>query len=932
MARKTLLAPPGQSGSSRNYCVAIAVVAGMLLALAAPARAQQDGHWTGAIRCEIQALAQGYTHQEVQTWTLTGGAPTVQGSVSAYPATWSVVGQGRHDRSSSTSRRVAQWTVSIPGSGSPVSAPVGFTLQPAGRGLDVTKWHAQLTAGGGYTGTDQYINAGVPQAAQRLAATVYEWQFPKIEAAATDTQLSGSRTTEVKAFVGPLQPTDARATVTCTWSLGRGSSPPLSPPVLVTSTPGAPASGGPASGGAAPGAGTSGSTAGTPPGGAAPGATTPGTVPGSPAGGTGTAAAPQPPSSSPSTSAPVSAGAIQVSSTDLQFGEVPMGSAGSLVVTLTNTGGGSYGPINLAAGAPLTGGFAASQNCLARTLPVGQSCAVTYTFTPAQAGPANAISNLAIGETPIQSDAVPFRISLSGTGVAARPSSPSSPPSASASVGVIRLSSTDLQFGQIEVGTTNSQVLTITNAGSDPYRPQLAGGGSSSPVFESVQDCAGRTLRAGQSCAMTYTFKPTQVGTVRDVVDFWVDNTTVHISLSGTGVATQVSAPAAPVNALPGLTPGGGLTAQPTTTAAAAPATPVDPADFTATQTGDGTLRLTWSAVPGAGSYVLGGPGTNTGITVNGTSHTLTGIAPGTHTWTVATMYNPGGILTTADRWSRATMAVVNKSGRYRILISGLRVNHEAAAGNFGEHNAVYAAAAVKVLGRQNGSAALAVLQGPAVVRTRAHGDVRRDPTRIRAGSASSSGGLLAGDVLPAGQDPAATTLAPSTTTFPLLLWEGTLTDGVEVVVIRPTLWVHNLGPHTYEYWRGLVTAAGEGLVSVIETKIGAADLSPYRVPYPDGSREGSMFHCLAWDKLGWTTECRSNMDRPIGLLRNPYDNLSVEWTDLLVVLTREAIEKALSSPYQTGGANGVIAIHLRDGYEAWNGNYDLYLRVDRVP
>ena len=136
-----------------------------------------------------------------------------------------VVGRGQHDRTRLSTRRVAQWTASVPS----VSAPIGFTLHAGGLRFDVTKWHAQLTGRGGYLGTDQFIQSGVSQASQRLEMTVYEWQFPKIEAPASQTQLTGSNTTQVKAFVGPLQPEEAVATVTCTWALGRGSAPAMPP-------------------------------------------------------------------------------------------------------------------------------------------------------------------------------------------------------------------------------------------------------------------------------------------------------------------------------------------------------------------------------------------------------------------------------------------------------------------------------------------------------------------------------------------------------------------------------------------------------------------------------------------------------------------------------------------------------------------------------
>lgn len=61
-------------------------------------------------------------------------------------------------------------------------------------------------------------------------------------------------------------------------------------------------------------------------------------------------------------------------------------------------------------------------------------------------------------------------------------------------------------------------------------------------------------------------------------------------------------------------------------------------------------------------------------------------------------------------------------------------------------------------------------------------------------------------------------------------------------------------------------------------------------------------------------------------------------WLEVDIVVTREAIEKAFFSLYQTGGvAPGVVPIHLADGGAGagtaqFGGNYDLDSRVERLP
>jgi hypothetical protein len=197
---------------------------------------------------------------------------------------------------------------------------------------------------------------------------------------------------------------------------------------------------------------------------------------------------------------------------------------------------------------------------------------------------------------------------------------------------------------------------------------------------------------------------------------------------------------------------------------------------------------------------------------------------------------------------------------------------------------------------------------------------------------------LLAGDTVPAGQDPASTTLTPNTFSFPLLVWQGPLRDGVEAVVVRPTLWVWNGGPGAFDDWarfalnqlslRGRTEDQWE--MNAFGNKILNADLSPLRDPSTDHST--GMLFCSG-DPTTWSS-CRPGNDRPIGLtLCDPRFTDEISWCDLSVVVTREAIEKALASPYQAGGlGKGVIAIHLADDGSGWNGNYDLYLRVERAP
>ena len=71
---------------------------------------------------------------------------------------------------------------------------------------------------------------------------------------------------------------------------------------------------------------------------------------------------------------------------------------------------------------------------------------------------------------------------------------------------------------------------------------------------------------------------------------------------------------------------------------------PQDPANFTAAYVGGTTVKLTWQPVPGVSKYLVGGLG-NT-VTVSGTAFSVDKVPAGTRTWTVLSLYEPGGVFT----------------------------------------------------------------------------------------------------------------------------------------------------------------------------------------------------------------------------------------------------------------------------------------------
>ena len=400
----------------------------------------------------------------------------------------------------------------------------------------------------------------------------------------------------------------------------------------------------------------------------------------------------------------------------------------------------------------------------------------------------------------------------------------------------------------------------------------------------------------------------------------------------GGGTAAIPSGPTLNGEVLAGTSSNGTLTAVGGSTTTSAPPVGKDPGGFTATQIGDGTVQLKWNAVTGVSTYILGGPGAGNGVQVTATTYTVTGIPAGPQTWTVASM----PVLTTFDTWPRASATIVNHSGKYRIVLTGFRVTHgtsEDALRVDGLGDEVFPSAKVEIVDRTG-----KVLSSPIPIQGLIHGDTSVAPNRIRAGSAGTAGGLQQGDVVPAGSDPGQLpTGQPSPVTFPFNIWEGTLTDGGDAVVIRPVLWEWDGDPSTYNVWvqrwtpgnfRYSEEAGTEQ--AAIKSKLDSPDLSPYI-----GTRN---FFCTA-DILKSTLifdVCKRGTERPIGINRMvcPGNNQMdyAVWCNPTIVVTREAVEKAYASTSQTGGvAPGVIPIHLLDGPE-FAGTYELYVAIQRLP
>jgi hypothetical protein len=208
---------------------------------------------------------------------------------------------------------------------------------------------------------------------------------------------------------------------------------------------------------------------------------------------------------------------VSLSSTALNFGTQVVGTTSSpQTVTLSNIGTATLFITSINASAQ----FGQTNNC-GSSLPFGNSCTISVTFTPTAIGPLT--GTITITDNAANS---PQIITLSGTGAAAGPLASVSP--------------TSLTFPTQLAGTKSAQQnVTLTNTGTSNLT--LTGTTVTSP-FSKTPLCPGN-LAPGKSCTIAVFFGPTTAGAVNGTLAL-NDNAPGSpqlVTLSGAGTFLKLS-------------------------------------------------------------------------------------------------------------------------------------------------------------------------------------------------------------------------------------------------------------------------------------------------------------------------------------------------------------------------------------------------------
>ena len=217
-------------------------------------------------------------------------------------------------------------------------------------------------------------------------------------------------------------------------------------------------------------------------------------------------------------------GTIAASPTGLSFGNVTVGSSSTQNVTVTA----STASVTISQATVTGTGFSMTGPTLPATIVAGQSAAFRVTFAPTTSGSLT-------GSLSLVSDAssTPAAVTLSGSGVS--------------QTGTIAVSPTALSFGNVTVGSSSTQNLTVTASTASVTISQANVTGS---WFSISGLTLPATIAAGQSATFHVVFAPTTAGSLTGSLSLVsnASNTPAAVTLNGSGVAGTAPSHAVALN------------------------------------------------------------------------------------------------------------------------------------------------------------------------------------------------------------------------------------------------------------------------------------------------------------------------------------------------------------------------------------------------
>lgn len=876
----------------------------LLLLPAAPAWAQAAPLWSGSITCQLDDEEQGvYQRQEIQTWTLTGAPPTNPTAIPLYQATWQAQAQGQLLRTQQATQTTTsiQWVANVPSPGGQAPlVPIVIRQRADGRWV-VGQGQSPMTVPNAVNGQRQVFVNGVAQGQPApFSRGLAEWTFPRIETPGNDSTIAGSSqgqvdpgSAELVHHYGGLPPT-----ATCKWNLTKGGGAQVT------------------------GQGTNNN--GLP-------QQTPQNSSGNPATQTNGQNC-QSPATVQQTFETMKA------NMQAQYEKLIQGTSDPAeIASLKNQEQRTIANLNNQEQRDMA---LASQGCLPATNTAGGSNGGAATGGAAGGGAsagASASGGANSGGGAYTGSAGNSGAAGGGASAGASASGGAAGASGGSSAGSSASGGANASGGATSGGAAGA-AGSAGNAGATSANG-AASGGNSSGAAGNQGSGSGTSGGSGSNSGLRVGTPNHQMPSLALLtgVSPAANNGQTNVTVTLTGQQTHFAT--------------GTSTVSFTRSAQASTSTlPTNSAALTALQAGNAkpsavqagktqastanslSVPLTMNPASAAGTYSI----TVTTPTANG-PETVTLNNAFTVTTTPTLNISP----VTVGSMGTVKNTAAPASAKYRAVITGLMCMQHISSGD-----AIYAAAVVRQYDRRNGQNTMFTN-----LNTWVYGDVNgMQSQRKQAGTRSPSGGIGDGNLVPDGFTPGIRDTMPTpqvNNLLPLTLWEGTLTDGVDALVISPSLWINYGDKPLFITWNQNEDSFTNSILmdSRVQNQINNQTLGTLVV----GSSQttgGSVVQSVAGDVVQAVADTilvipfvelqgNPSHDRPVGVGdANPSDpTSSMILPNMTIVLTREIIEKRLGSNSWT-----MMTIDFKDTTQAFTamigsdhrGEYTMFIQIER--
>jgi hypothetical protein len=260
---------------------------------------------------------------------------------------------------------------------------------------------------------------------------------------------------------------------------------------------------------------------------------------------------------------------------------------------------------------------------------------------------------------------------------------------------------------------------------------------------------------------------------------------------------------------------------------------------------------------------------------------------------------------------------------RYRVKINGFRVVKETpddVLQRDGKYNEVQISVITIVL---DGDGKL--VGAPSEKTTPIMGDTNQLANRVKAGSASSLGGLMTGDSFPDEPMPwlPATPTSPQRDFPPYVIWEGELPDdGSQSVVLTPTILEYDDGQDFWTLASGVLKQIDDTFGQKAKAAFGT--LWPVAAPVFDAVSVGIQTAAALPRFLG------NPGTRPIGMTAAPGDPSKYVYAPKMLGLNAKTAAEIVGTKYLPGRP-GVFSTAYQDASGLGDGRYELYIQVEDI-